>query len=173
MCPVSQAAEEEITAALRCFYLKMWHGKDIILRPVLSQLEELQERELRSNQRVADIDAEIAKLTEQNLVLARLKSKGYMDSALYLSELDEINGKVRELRKLRRRILDSTHEDEQIRQTEDMLEYLDSSPEWLETIAPELFTLLIDRIMLTADGSVRIRLLNGLEFTEELRKSVV
>ena len=173
MCPVSQAAEEEITAALQRFYLKMWHGKDIILRPVLSQLKELQERELRSNQRVADIDAEIAKLTEQNLVLTRLKSKGYMDSALYLSELDEINGKVRELRKLRRRILDSTHEDEQIRQTEDMLEYLDSSPEWLETIAPELFTLLIDRIMLTADGSVRIRLLNGLEFTEELRKSVV
>lgn len=173
MCPVSQAAEEEITAALQRFYLKMWHGKDIILRPVLSQLKELQERELRSNQRVADIDTEIAKLTEQNLVLTRLKSKGYMDSALYLSELDEINGKVRELRKLRRRILDSTHEDEQIRQTEDMLEYLDSSPEWLETIAPELFTLLIDRIMLTADGSVRIRLLNGLEFTEELRKSVV
>ena len=171
-CPVPQVAEEEITEALRRFYQKIWHGKDIILRPVLSQLKELQERELRSNQRVADIDAEIAKLTEQNLVLTRLKSKGYMDSALYLSELDEINGKARELRKLRRRILDSTHEDKQIRQTEGMLEYLDASPEWLDTVAPSIFTLLIDRLLLTADGAVNIRLLNGLEVTEELGKAV-
>jgi len=171
-CPVPQVAEEKITAAVRRFYQKMWYGKETVLRPILTQLKELQERELRSNQRIGDIDAEIAKLTEQNLVLTRLKSKGYMDSALYLSEVDKINGRARELRKLRRSILESTHEDKQIRQTEDMLEYLDSPSDWLETVEPDIFAMLIDRLLLTAEGTVKIRLLNGLEVTEELRKAV-
>ncbi len=173
LCPVPQTAEEEITAALRRFYHKLWHGRDIILRPLLTQLRELQERELRSNRKLGDIDTEIAKLTEQNLVLTRLKSKGYMDSALYLSELDAINARARELRKLRRGILEGTHEDRQIRQTEDMLEYLDTAPDWLDTIDADIFSMLVDRLLLTSEGKVIFRLLNGLELTEELRQEVV
>lgn len=136
-------------------------------------MQELQERELRTNQRLADIDAEIAKLTEQNLVLTRLKAKGYMDPALYLSEMDTINARARELRKLRRSILDMTHEDKIIQQTEIILEYLDNSPEWLDTADAELFTMLIDRLLLTERGEIRARLVNGLELAEPLREEEV
>ena len=173
LCPVPQAAEEDITAALCRFYYKLWRGRDEILLPLLSQLRELQERELRSNHKLTDIDAEIAKLTEQNLVLTRLKAKGYMDSALYLSELDTINAKARELRKLRRSILDTTHEDRVIRQTEGMLEYLETSSGELDTADSELFTMLLDRILLTDQGEIRVCLVNGLELAETLREEAV
>ena len=108
------------------FYWKIRNGRETILRPVLTQLRELQERELRADPRLGEIDAEIAKLTDQNLVLTRLKSKGYLDSDLYLSQMDELNARARELRRLRRSILEKTGEDEQIRRTEEMLEYLES-----------------------------------------------
>lgn len=42
----------------------------------------------------------------------------YVDSALYLSQMDEIEHKLRELRKLRRRLLETAGEDRQIRETE-------------------------------------------------------
>lgn len=166
-CPLRQIEEQQITKTLCSFYHKIWMGRDTVLRPMLSQLEELREREIRFNQKVGDIDKEIAKLAEQNLVLERLKSKGYVDPALYLSEQDAINGKVKDLRKLRRSLMESTDEDEQVRKTEAMLEYLEDSPEWADTLDGELFDQLIERIRLS-DDALHIVLHNGLELTERM-----
>lgn len=171
-CNVPQAPEVSIKDAVIRLYAKIKVGRDAILRPMLSQLEELRERELRANNRISDIDREMARLAEQNLVLNRLKDKGYVDPALYLSQQDEINGKALELRRLRRSIMERTHEDETIRKTEAMLDYLEDGPEWLDEIEAELFEKLIDRIFLTADRQIKIRLINGLEVTETLEKEV-
>ena len=166
-CQIPQAPEEKIIAAIKSVYHKIWMGRDTVLRPMLSQLEELRERGLRFNQKVGDIDKEIAKLAEQNLVLERLKSKGYVDPSLYLSEQDAINGKVKNLRKLRRSLMESTDEDEQVHKTEAMLEYLEDSPEWADTLDGELFDQLIERIRLS-DDALHIVLHNGLELTERM-----
>ncbi len=171
-CPAKGRAEKDIREAVCRFYQRIWNGRDVILRPILLQLKELQERELRANQRIGEIDAEIARLTDQNLVLTRLKSKGYMDSDLYLSQMDEINAKARELRRLRREILKKTGEDKQIRQTEEMLDYLENSDCWMDELDPLIFSVMIDRLFLTADGTIRIRLQNGLEVTEKLTTEV-
>ena len=114
----------------------------------------------------------MAHLAEQNLVLNRLKDKGYVDPALYLSQQDEINGKALELRRLRRSIMERTRGDETIRKTETMLDYLEDGPEWLEEMERELFEMLIDRLTLTADRQVKIRLINGLEVTEPIERTV-
>lgn len=121
---------------------------------------------------ISDIDREMARLAEQNLVLNRLKDKGYVDPALYLSQQDEINSKALELRRLRRSIMERTRGDETIRKTEIMLAYLEDGPEWLEEIEPELFEMLIDRLALTSDRQVKIRLINGLEVTEPIERTV-
>ena len=167
-CLSQQIPETELEYVILKCYGKLHHGRDAILRPMLTQLEDLRERELRGNNRISDIDREMARLAEQNLVLNRLKDKGYVDPALYLSQQDEINGKALELRRLRRSIVERTHGDETIRKTEAMLDYLEDAPEWLDEITPELFGTLIDRIFLTADRQVKIRLVNGLEVAEPL-----
>ena len=171
-CPVQQVSESDLIVIIQKIYGKLRKNRDAILRPMLAQLEELRERELRANNRINDIDREMARLAEQNLVLNRLKDKGYVDPALYLSQQDEINGKTLELRRLRRSIMDHTKGDETIRKTEVMLDYLEDGPEWLDEIEVELFENLIDRIFLTADSQIKIRLINGLEVTETLEKEV-
>ena len=70
-CPVPQVPEVEITAALLRLYHKLKADGGTILRTVLEQLRELRERELRTNRKISDIDKEIARLSEQNLVLVR------------------------------------------------------------------------------------------------------
>lgn len=78
-CPVPQISEEKLAAAcLRLWNKLTLHGPEF-LRPLLNRLKELRERELRSNQKLSDIDKEIAHLSEQNLVLIRLQSNGYID----------------------------------------------------------------------------------------------
>lgn len=171
-CPAPQVPEREIQQAVLRAYHKLKQGHGTILRPVLEQLKELRERELRSNRKISDIDKEIAHLTEQNLVLVRLKSKGYVDPALYLSQTDEIGRKLRDLRKLRRRAMDAAGEDQQIQATEQMLDYLTDSPEQLEEVDEELFESLIDRLTIQSAEQLNIQLRNGLILTEPMERTV-
>ena len=167
-----QIPEPEIAAAVLRLYHKLKLGQETVLRPVLSQLQELRERELRSNRKISDIDNEIARISEQNLVLVRLKLKGYVDSALYLSQMDEIDRKLRELRKLRRRLLEAAGEDRQIHDTERMMEYLEDGPEWLDEVPAELFGELIERIIIIGPERLKFRLLNGMELAENIERTV-
>jgi len=171
-CPVPQIPEAEITAALLRLYHKLKQDGGNLLRPVLEQLRELRERELRSNHKISDIDKEIAHLSEQNLVLTRLKSKGYVDSALYLSQEDEIRQKLTQLRRLRRRQMEAAGEDAQIQDTEIMLDYLEDGPEWLDEPRPELFESLVSRIIIVSADTLKLRLLNGLELPETIERTV-
>ena len=166
-CPSHQILEETLTAAaLRLHNKLMLHGQEL-LQSLLMQLREIRERELRSNQRLSDIDKEIANISGQNLVLIRLKSKGCIDPALALSQADEMNRKLRDLRRLRRKVLAAADGDEQIQATEAMLDYLETA-QWLTEVTPELFENLVERITVVSADEVKFRLLNGLELTERL-----
>lgn len=172
-CPVPQVAENEISVAILRLYhkLRLEDGMKL-LRTVLFQLQELRELELRSNRKISDIDKEIAKVSEQNLVLVRLKSKGYVDSALYLSQANEIDRKLKELRRLRRRILESASEDGQIQATQMMLDYLEDSPEPCDTVSAEMFEYLIDSILMISGTEIKVRLQNGLALVEHVERTV-
>lgn len=165
-CSIPQMPEEEIAKALLRLCNKLKQGDT--LRPLLTQLEELRERELRSNPRITDIDRELARLSEQNLVLVRLKSKGYMNESMYLSQLDEMNLKLRELRKLRRKILSSASEDGAIRATEDMIDYFENSPEFIVEVTSDIFEIVVEKIILCSTTQIKFRLKNGLELTETI-----
>ena len=86
--------------------------------------------------------------------------------------MDEIDHKLRELRKLRRRILEAAGEDQQIQKTKRMLEYLEDGPEWLDEITADLFVELIEQIIITSPEQVKFRLLNGLELSENIERVV-
>ena len=167
-CPSAPIPETKLTAAcLRLWNKLTLYGRDV-LSPLLDQFRELRERELRSNRRLADIDKEIAHISEQNLVLTRLQSNGYVDSALYLSQLDELDRKLRDLRRLRRKILESAGEDGQIQATEAILAGLEEHPGWHDEITAEFFETLVERIIVSTDGQLKFRLHNGLELTERM-----
>ena len=100
-------------------------------------------------------------------MLTRLKSKGCIDPALALSQADELNRKLRDLRRLRRKVLAAADGDEQIQSTEAMLDYLETA-QWLTEITPELFENLVDRITVASADEAKFQLMNGLELTERL-----
>jgi len=167
LCPVRQIPETALTAALLRLHNKLALYGQEILHPLLDQLRELRERELRSNQKLSDIDKEIAHISEQNLVLIRLKSKGCIDSALALSQADELNHQLRDLRRLRRKVLAAADGDGQIKAAEALLDYLEGA-RWRTEVTPELFENLVGRVTVASVEEVRFQLTNGLELAERL-----
>ena len=166
-CPSHQISEEALTATLLRLHNKLaLHGQEV-LQPLLDQLRELREQELRSNSKISDIDKEIANISGQNLVLIRLKSKGCIDPALALSQADEMNRKLRDLRRLRRKVMAAADGDEQIQSTEAIMDYLETA-QWQDEVTPGMFEDLVERIMVVSTKEVKFRLLNGLEMTEGL-----
>ncbi|MDE6589755.1 MAG: zinc ribbon domain-containing protein, partial [Oscillospiraceae bacterium] len=166
-CASHQIPETTLTAAALRLHNKLTvHGQELF-QPLLNQLREIRERELRSNQKLSDIDKEIANISGQNLVLIRLKSKGCIDPALALSQADQLNHRLRDLRRLRRKVLEAADGDEQIQSTEAILDYLETA-QWQTEVTPELFENLVEQITVASAEEMRFRFLNGLELTERL-----
>lgn len=129
--------------------------------------------QMAQNIQEAESSNQLFYMVTKSYRLAFLKhTAGYVDSALYLSQMDEIDRKLRELRKLRRRLLEAAGEDRQIHDTERMMEYLEDGPEWLDEVPAELFGELIERIIIISPERLKFRLLNGMELAENIERTV-
>jgi len=139
---------------------------------MLEQLRAVTDRRYRSNNKMCELNKEIAELSEQILILNRLKSKGYIESALYFTQVQEINHKIKTLRSVKRKIMESDEADSVIEATEQLLDLLDDSPEWLDEMDAELFEDMVERITVESPERIKIRLCNGLELAETIKRTV-
>ena len=90
LCENGRIPENDIYAAFVTLYNKLMYNYKQILVPLHTELQNLKLRKFNGNTNVMDIHKEIAKLKEQNHVLARLKTKGFLDNAKYLEQTSEI-----------------------------------------------------------------------------------
>ena len=167
LCPIPQIPEAALTAATLRLHNKLALHAAELLQPLLDQLRDIREQKLRSNSKLSDIDKEIANISGQNLVLTRLNSKGCIDPALAVSQADELGCRFRDLRRLRRKVLEAADGDEQIQSTEALLDYLEGAP-WQTEVTPDLFENLVERVTVVSAEVVKFRLPNGLELAEGL-----
>ena len=86
--------------------------------------------------------------------------------------MQEIDCRVKELRGQRRRILELTGEDGQIRATEAMLDYLEVSSELLDELTEDIFETLIEKVIVVSEEQLKICLYNGLELSEAMERTV-
>lgn len=171
-CSVPQIPESELYEAFIRLYNKFRNNRNSILAPMLEQLRAVTDRRYRSNNKMCELNKEIAELSEQILILNRLKSKGYIESALYFTQVQEINHKIKTLRSVKRKIMESDEADSVIEATEQLLDLLDDSPEWLDEMDAELFEDMVERITVESPERIKIRLCNGLELAETIKRTV-
>lgn len=73
-----------------------------------------------------DIHKEIAKLKEQTHVLARLKTKGFLDEAKYIEQTAGLTAKINKLQSELKKLTRSDDEDETLDQIEMLIDFLKS-----------------------------------------------
>ena len=167
-CGGKRITEEAVQEAFIRLYNKLKQHYASILLPMLSSLEKLQELKTRNNPEISTLNKQIAELSEQNHVMNGLLSKGILDSALFISQTDELNRKIRSLKVAKARLLAEQESDSLLDKTEDLVEIIENSPDRISSMDVTLFHELVDKITAYDTQTVDFTLINGLVLTERL-----
>ena len=165
LCKNGRIPENDIYAAFVRLYNKLMYNYKQILVPLHTELQNLKLRKFNGNTNVMDIHKEIAKLKEQNHVLARLKTKGFLDNAKYLEQTSEISAKVNKLQSELKKITRSDDEDETLEQLEMLIEYFEKQTAITE-FDKASFEFLIERIVVVNQNELEFQLYGGLKLRE-------
>ncbi len=160
--------ESKIYEMFMRVYNKLKSQYSVIFPPIISQLQELKNRKFSGNQQYMEIAKEIAKLKEQNHVLARLKTKGFLDEAKYLEQIAELNSKINKLGREQHKIVRFDDEDDMIEQIKDIASIIENGMELMTEFNEIMFESLVEKIIVINQNELEFHLYGGLKFTERL-----
>ena len=165
-CPLGQVPESVLHEAfLRLYHKLKWHG-DEILAPMVKDLRRIRRRKLLWSEDVVALNKQISEISEQNQLLASMNQMGLVDPDLYIARSNEYGRQLREAKRKRAKLLDEDGGDDAIDKTEDLLDTLETMPDFLPRFDESVFVELVERMELTADHRLIFRLYNGLALTE-------
>lgn len=170
-CPVTQVHEENVYTAFLRLYYKLQHQGRPILEQLLSDLQTARSRRLLWSLDIVELNNQIAETTRQERLLAVLKKQGAVDPDIFISRTDRLAEQLRAAKQAKNRLLDA-EEDRTIAQTKELLDILDDAPEFLDAFDGELFGELVGKIIVESNERLRFRLINGLELTENIERTV-
>ena len=169
-CPNTQVPEEQMKNAFLHVYYNLKHYGTSILTQLISDLYAARSGSLLWSENIVEINKQISDIASQERLLAQLKQQGVVDPDIFISRSNQLAERLRELKLQKERILRS-EEDHTIQQTQDLLDVLESGPDWLDDFDEQLFSDMIEKIVVVDNETLRFRLLNGLEVTEKIERT--
>ena len=170
-CQITQIPEAEFEHAFLRLYYKLRHRGMPILSQLLTDLQTVQNGKLLWSLDIVEANKQIADIVRQERLLAELKQQGLVDPDIYITRSNTLAEQLRTAKLEKERFLES-EEDQTIRQTQVLLEILETGPEFLEAFDEELFSELVAKIIVENNECLRFRLINGLELTETIERTV-
>ena len=165
LCPTPPVYEADIQIAFVRMWNKLLRHRKYILTPLLADLKELSVKTAIDSIRLGELNRQIAELTEQNLILSQVHSKGYLDSALFTQQSDELGGKINALRKERRNLLKQDEDDPVLAGTQALADIMDEATPLAE-FDEVAFLSVTENIIIDSDKKLQFRLKGGLELLE-------
>ena len=170
-CPSQRIPEGEIHAAfLRMYHKLRLHGGPI-LKQMLSDLQMLRERRMLWSLDIVELNKRISDINDQERMLADMNKCGLVDPDIFISRSNLLAQQLRAAKQEKERIL-GAEQDDTIPKTRELLELLETMPEFLPDFDGEIFTDLVAGITAGPGNILRFRLKNGLELTETIERSV-
>ena len=148
---------------------KLKSSRQQIIESTIQKLEYLQSRTSENRERIQEIDKEIADLSAKNHVITRLYTSGVLGVTEYTQQTSEIGNKITALRSERRKKL---IEDE----TDMLLDELKTLNEIIKEYQPrsefdsDLFSQIIEKIIVEDSTKLTFCLIGGLKLTEEIKE---
>lgn len=169
-CEMRPLCEIDIKEAFLRIYHKLQCGKSV-LDKMTADLQAAQNGKMLWSADIVELNNQIADITRQDRLLAQLKQQGLVDPDLFISRRDALAEQLRAVKLEKERLLKS-EENPTISQTRVLLETLEAAPEFLDTFDEELFREIVDKIIVESNERLRFRLINGLELTENIERTV-
>ena len=167
-CPMKALPESLIYNAFTAMINKLASHRAYILTPMIAQLEQMQTRHSGTQQKVYELDRQIAELNTQSHTIARLHSKGILDSADFAAQTSRVNQQVSALRSERNRLLREDENNDALADLRALDDALSAVTETQTTFNESLFADIVQGITAVSLTELRFRLLGGLELTETI-----
>ena len=169
-CSMLPLPEEQVLQAfLRLYYKLKYYGIGVLTQ-LISDFHAAKTGSLLWSENIVEINKQISDIASQERLLTQLKQQGSVDPDIFISRSNQLAERRRELKLQKERILRS-EEDHTIQQTQDLLDLLESGPDWLDDFDEQLFSDMVEKIVVVDNETLRFRLLNGLEVTEKIERT--
>lgn len=167
-CSSKWIAEYKIYDAFILLQNKLFYNYKQIFVLLQTALQDLKLRRFSGDSNVMEIHKEIAKLKEQTHVLARLKTKGFLDNAKYLEQKAELNAKVNKLQLELKKITHLDDEDETLEQIEMLIDYFEKQSDPISRFDESAFEFMIEKIVVISQNELEFHVIGRLKFTEKI-----
>lgn len=169
ICANQPVPEAEIYETFLRLRFKLKHHTDILVQ-LLSDLRAARQNSLLWSEDVVELNRQIADIASQERLLTQLRQQGVVDPDIFISRTDALAERRRELKRKKEQLL-RAEEDDTLRRTQELLDILKSSPDWLDSLDEALFCAMVEKITIVDSEHLRFRLLNGLEVTEIIERT--
>ena len=115
-----------------------------------------------------DIHKEVAKLKEQTHVLARLKTKGFLDEAKYIEQTTELTAKINKLQAELKKLTRSDDEDETLDKIEILIDFFEKRDSPMTEFEETAFESIVEKIVVIDQHELEFHLIGGLKFKENV-----
>lgn len=168
-CQHRRVREDMVYDAFTSMADKLQDNRKSLLGTLIHQIETMQSKTSDVQEKVRQIDKQLADLNAQNLIITRLHTGGTLSAAEYSTRTAKINNEIAELRIERRKKLAEDEDDEWLDEIKTLDEILES-----HVIAgdfdEDLFGQIVESITVDDNTEITFRLIGGIELTEKINK---
>ena len=166
-CDSRSVSEKEIYNAFVDMINKLRIYDKLIITDTIEKMERLYTKVGSTTDKIREIDRSIAELTNKNLVLARLNSKGIMRGSEYTEKSGKLNAQISKLRTERRKLLQQDEDGclSELRQLEEIIQGIKVP---LTDFDEELFGMIVKQITVPIRRSMCFELIGGIKLTETI-----
>ena len=161
LCSTKSIEQESLEEAFLIMWNTLVTNETYILKPLLESLKTLRKNTEQS--KATELKNRIAELTQQSHTLSELTQKGEIGSAFFMEQQNTIKTEMEDLKRRKQKLKRSTDFEEEIINTERLLEIIEYNPEPMDCYDKNLFTAVVERIVIGGNREVVFKLINGLE----------
>ena len=167
-CSARRLPENDIFEAFITAVNKLKEYRCEILMPAILQTENLQMRASGSRVRIKEIDREIVELSDKNILITRLNTKGIIRTSEYTERSNAISMKIGTLRKERTKLLGEQDNDSVLSGLKRLNNKLTELNRPLTAFDAAMFGETVKNMTVPSATELRIEFIGGLAVTEKI-----
>ena len=164
--PVAPITELKIKSGFVTIYNKLVLNAENVLTPMVNHAQEYRSLQNRGNAKVDEINNKIAQITEQILIIGRLKAEGYMESAIYMQKSNELNTEIANLKKEKKYLIGNSECDNLIKKTTKIIGILKATGS-MGKFDETVFKSIVAKVWIGKENGITFEMINGLRLKIE------
>ena len=171
-CPVGRISETAIYTAFMEMAARLKMNLNTVLTPAISQLQELSQRETRTDSAMLEITKEIGFIQEKSLLLNRLRERNMIPLEAFLQKNADMTARLAELKRQRRLQMDAGDENKKMLKGLRELQHILKETEMQEGFDEQLFGSIVEKVIAESSERIWFQLPGGLMLPGDIKEKM-